>query len=84
MASPAVEVTVAVVVATYSRAAPGVKAPNDAGPMLSDSVAGTVPPTGAVTNSCAAGAAPRARPPGPSANVSQRALGGRCSTPGSE
>ncbi len=46
VASPAVEVTVASVVAVYSFATPGVNAPNDAGPLrLSASVAGTVPPT---------------------------------------
>src|SRR3954471_483866 len=45
-ASPAVEITFAVVVAAYSLAAPGVNAPNEAGaPSVSESVAGTVPPT---------------------------------------
>src|SRR3954471_6925703 len=45
-ASPAVEVTFAVVAAEYVRPTPGVKTPNDAGPPSeSDSVAGTVPPT---------------------------------------
>ena len=45
-ASPAVETTVAVVDAVYSRATPGVKAPKDAGaPSVSASVAGTEPPT---------------------------------------
>ena len=45
-ASPAVDVTVAVVDAVYSFATPGVNGPNDAGPpSVSDSVAGTVPPT---------------------------------------
>ena len=40
-ASPAVEITFAVVVAVYSRATPGVNAPNDAaGPSVSASVAG--------------------------------------------
>ena len=46
VASPAEEVTVAVVAAVYSRVTPGTNAPNDAGaPIVSDSVAGTVPPT---------------------------------------
>ena len=41
-----VEITVAVVDAVYSRATPGVNAPNVAGaPSVSASVAGTVPPT---------------------------------------
>ena len=45
-ASPAVEVTFAVVVAVYSRATPGVNAGNVAAlPSVSASVAGTVPPT---------------------------------------
>src|SRR4051812_19767201 len=45
-ASPAVEITVADVVAVYSVVAPGVNAPKDAaGPSVRDSVAGTVPPT---------------------------------------
>src|SRR5215208_6426060 len=45
-ASPAVEVTVAAVVAVYSRATPGVNAGNVAAPpIVSPSVAGTVPPT---------------------------------------
>ena len=45
-ASPAVEMTFAVVEAKYVFARPGVNAPNDAaGPSVSDSVAGTVPPT---------------------------------------
>ena len=45
-ASPAVETTFAVVDAEYSRATPGVNAPNCAGgPSVSESVAGTVPPT---------------------------------------
>ena len=49
-ASAAVEVTVAVVEARYSLATPGVKAPKETGaPSESDSVAGTSPPTGAVT-----------------------------------
>ena len=40
------ETTVAVVEAVYWRATPGVNAPNDAGaPSVSESVAGTVPPT---------------------------------------
>jgi hypothetical protein len=48
VASPALEITLAVVEAVYSRATPGVKAPNEAGaPSVSDSVAGTTPPTGA-------------------------------------
>src|SRR4051795_8657994 len=46
VASPAVLTTVAVVEALYSLATPGVKAPNcTGGPSVSDSVAGTVPPT---------------------------------------
>ena len=45
-ASPAVETVLAVVDALYSRATPGVNAPNEAGaPSVSASVAGTVPPT---------------------------------------
>ena len=45
-ASPAVVTTLAVVVAVYSFATPGVNAPNvAAGPIVSASVAGTVPPT---------------------------------------
>ena len=48
-ASPAVLTTFAVVVAVYSRAWPGRKAPNDAGgPSVRLSVAGTVAPTGSV------------------------------------
>ena len=44
-ASPAVDVTVAVVDAVYSFATPGVNGPNDAGaPSVSARVAGTVPP----------------------------------------
>ena len=46
VASPAVLTTFAVVLASYSRATPGVKAPNVAGaPSVSASVGGTVPPT---------------------------------------
>src|SRR5687767_12745597 len=45
VASPAVDVTVALVDAVYSRSTPGVNAPNDAAPTDSESVAGTVPPT---------------------------------------
>src|SRR4051812_19472770 len=46
VASPAVEITLAVVDAVYSRSTPGWKAPKLAGaPSVSDSVAGTVPPT---------------------------------------
>src|SRR4051794_23693959 len=46
VASPAVEVTVALVEAVYSLSAPGVNGPKLAGaPSVSDSVAGTVPPT---------------------------------------
>ena len=46
VASPAVEMTVAVVLASYVLSMPGVNAPNAAGaPSDSDSVAGTVPPT---------------------------------------
>ena len=45
-ASPAVEVTVAVVDAVYSFSTPGVNGPNDAGPpSVNASVAGTEPPT---------------------------------------
>ena len=45
-ASPAVEMTLAVVEASYVFVMPGVNAPNEAGvPSVSDSVAGTVPPT---------------------------------------
>src|SRR4051794_5688212 len=45
-ASPAVDVTVAVVEAVYSLSAPGLKAPKLAcAPRVSESVAGTVPPT---------------------------------------
>ena len=45
-ASPAVEVTLAVPWAMYSRATPGVNAPKlGTVPSVSDSVAGTVPPT---------------------------------------
>ena len=48
VADPAVEVTVAVVEAVYSRAMPGMKAPRVTGPgSESASVAGTVPPTAA-------------------------------------
>src|SRR3954471_3570215 len=44
-ASPAVEMTFAVVVAVYSFATPGVNEPSEAaGPSVSASVAGTVPP----------------------------------------
>ena len=43
VASPAVEMTLAVVEAVYSFATPGVNAPNVAGaPIVSDSVAATV------------------------------------------
>src|SRR4051794_12979378 len=46
-ASPAVESTVALVDARYVFVMPGVNAPNEAGaPSVSDSVAGTLPPTG--------------------------------------
>src|ERR1700761_5245737 len=45
-ASPAVEMTSAVVEAVYVLSIPGVNAPNDgAAPSVSESVAGTVPPT---------------------------------------
>src|SRR5690349_20324218 len=48
VASPAVEITFAVVDAVYSFAAPGVNVPKDGAlPNVSESVAGTVPPTGA-------------------------------------
>ena len=51
-ASPAVEITLADVDAVYSRATPGVNAPNEAaGPMASDSVAATVPPAAARSRS---------------------------------
>src|SRR3954462_11160052 len=64
-ASPAVEMTVAVVAAVYSASRPGANAPKLAGaPSESESVAGTVPPTGAATTSALAGSpgaqAPRA------------------------
>src|SRR3954447_20314222 len=50
VASPAVLITFAVVVAVYSRATPGTKAPKLAGaPSVSESVAGTVAPTSPVT-----------------------------------
>src|SRR5690349_10525032 len=46
VASAPVDVTVAVVVAVYSRSTPGANVPNDApAPSMSESVAGTVPPT---------------------------------------
>src|SRR4051794_28659458 len=46
VASPAVEVTVAVVEAVYSRSTPGVKAPKlPVAPSVRESVGGTVPPT---------------------------------------
>ena len=46
VASPAVLVTVAVVLALYSRAIPGTNAPNVGGdPSVNASVAGTAPPT---------------------------------------
>jgi hypothetical protein len=49
-ASPAVEMTFAVVDAVYVLATPGVNAPNAAGaPSVSASVAGTVPPTSPAT-----------------------------------
>src|SRR5919112_4057723 len=49
-ASPAVEMTLAVVDAVYSRASPGVNGPNETGPpSVSERVAGTPPPTGSVT-----------------------------------
>src|SRR5690242_5067474 len=49
VASPAVEITVAVVEAVYSLATPGVNGPKFAGaPIVSASVAGTEPPTGRV------------------------------------
>src|SRR5689334_19402175 len=55
-ALPAVEMTFAVVLAVYSLSTPGVNAPNDAaGPSASESVAGTVPPTGAAATSAFAG-----------------------------
>src|SRR3712207_1937085 len=47
VASPAVEITLAVVLAVYVRATPGTNAPKLAGvPSVSESVAGTLPPTG--------------------------------------
>src|SRR5688500_5609746 len=52
VASPAEEMTFAVVPEVYSFVVPGVKAPNVAGaPSDRASVAGTVPPTGASTAS---------------------------------
>src|SRR4051794_2448781 len=49
VASPAEEITVAVVEAVYSLATPGRNGPKAAGtPSVSDSVAGTEPPTGSV------------------------------------
>ena len=55
-ALPAVEITLAVVDAVYSRVTPGWKAPKDAfAPSKSESVAGTVPPTGVETTSALAG-----------------------------
>src|SRR3954468_11675548 len=46
VASPAVDTTSAVVVDSYTRSTPGVNAPSDTGPpSVSESVAGTVPPT---------------------------------------
>src|ERR1700742_3593023 len=54
-ASPAVLITFAVVCAVYVFSTPGVNAPKDGGvPSVSDSVAGTVPPTGAVALVCGA------------------------------
>src|SRR4051794_19241448 len=48
----AVEMTLAVVLALYSFSTPGANAPNDAAaPSVSESVAGTVPPTGVATTS---------------------------------
>src|SRR3954454_22550654 len=53
VASPAVEITVAVVEAVYSLATPGWNAPKVAGaPSVSDSVAPTVPPTGVAGATC--------------------------------
>src|SRR4051812_31209818 len=50
-ASPAVEITLAEVEAVYSLSTPGVKGPKAAaGPRVSDSVGGTVPPTGVVAS----------------------------------
>src|SRR3954454_15760615 len=65
-ASPAVEVTVAVVEAAYSFATPGVNTPKRAGaPSVSESVAGTVPPTSAsVADSSGRSAVGDARSPG--------------------
>ena len=66
VASPAVEITVAVEAAVYSRATPGVNAPKVAGaPSVSESVAGTVPPTSpAVAVSFGPSAVGDARSPG--------------------
>ena len=54
VASPALEITFAVVEAVYSRSTPAVNAPNVAGgPSVSESVAGTVPgpfPSGPIRN----------------------------------
>src|SRR4051794_19297750 len=59
-ASAAVLITVAVVLAVYSRSTPGVNAPNDAAaPSASESVAGTLPPAPPL----ASGAESRAGPP---------------------
>src|SRR5688572_9958328 len=64
VASPAVEVTVASVVAVYSRVTPGVNALNDAGaPSVNDRVAGTVPPTVPVASLNAPAALSAAWPP---------------------
>ena len=55
-------ITVAVVDAVYSFATPGVNAPNAAGaPSVSDSVAGTEPPTGASATSVWTISEPRLR-----------------------
>src|SRR3954467_278213 len=55
VASPAVEVTVAVVLVSEVRSTPGAKAPKEAGgPSASDNVGGTVPPTGVVALVCGA------------------------------
>src|SRR5689334_13342857 len=89
-ASPAVEVTFAVVDAVYVLATPGVNAPNDADPPSdSESVAGTVPPTvpgasvDAYTTACLYGVsttgpirpyACRGRAPTPESSVRRRLL----------
>src|SRR3954447_2866928 len=58
-ASPAVEITFAVVEAVYVASTPGVNAPNDAGaPRVSANVAGTEPPAPPTALVAAASSAP--------------------------